>query len=283
MSARLTAKLFCLLISLLFINSKVLAAPIAYSADGTNLISIDLADGSSTSIGALGSSGDTEAMAVDPTSGILYLATDGGSLYTVDTTTGAATLVGSLGVSYGNGGMSFDQNGVGYLVTSGGLFTFNKATGAAALVGDGDYNNADIVEGLSSGAFVGTTLFAGPDNSTASNLYSIDLTTGDATIVGALGVTTGSQTGLTFDSASNLLYMLNEADSSVYAINYDTGAATFVATYSGNFESLALANPGNPAAILTTVTPVPTLPLIALGILGGLAGLLGVRQLSKVA
>ena len=244
------------------------SAPLAFTADGSNLLSLDIATGISTTIGALGITGDTEALAVDPTSGVLYLATDGGSLYTVDKASGSATLVGSLGVSYFNGGMAIDGSGNIFLVTDAGLFSVNKTTGAATQIGSpndaSSYNNNDVSQGLSSAAFVGNTLYAGPDRTTQHNLYSVNTATGHATTIGALGVnSSGAQTGMTYDANTDILYILIESKSRIYSVDYATGQATEISSYGGNFEGLALADPGNPAPMLINavepyVPPIPT-------------------------
>ncbi len=263
------------------VSMVVSADPIAYSADGSNLVEIDIATGASTVIGPLGINEDTEALAVDPTTDILYLATDSDSLYTIDTGTGAATLVGPLGVTYTNGGLSFDPSGTGYLVTSNGLFVLDKATGAATLIAS-DYGNVAVTSGLSSAAFVGSTLYAGPDNGSASNLYSVDVTTGVATTVGPLGFSSDNQTGLTYDAYADVLYMLDESTAGIYAVDYASGAATLLSTFSGNFEALALADPGNPAGeAATEAEPVPLLPAMALFALCSALGVTGASVLRR--
>ena len=76
-----------------------------------------------------------------------------------------------------------------FLVTNFGLFAVNKTTGAATQIGsplsDTSYNNDALATdtdngGLSSGAFVGNTLYAGPDNAAEDNLYSVNTATGHA-------------------------------------------------------------------------------------------------------
>lgn len=250
------------------------SAPLAFTADGSNLVSLDIATGNATIIGALGFTGDTEALAVDPTSGVLYLATDGNKLYTVDKDTGAGTEVGSLGVTYGNGGMAIDGSGNIFLVTSGGFFSVNKTTGAAVQIGSPNdatsYNNTAVTRGLSSGAFVGTTLYAGPDNQTEANLYTVDTTTGHATTIGSLGlsVDTVQQTGLTYDANTDTLYMLVERTKKIYSVDYATGQLTEISSFTGNFEGITLADPGDPmkAAVLPAI-PTPTLSSLMLFLL----------------
>ncbi|MFT6957084.1 MAG: hypothetical protein ACJAYC_002091 [Halieaceae bacterium] len=258
------------------------AQPLAYAESNGNLYSVDLATGVDTLIGDLGitdeDESDVEALAVDPTSGTLYLAADDGGLYTVDTGSGAATLIGLLGQESGNSGMAIDGSRNIYLVTSDGLLSVDKTTGAATVIAT-DYDNPDTTgEGLSGGAFVGSTLYGSPDNDAAPNLYSIDVTTGKATTIGPLGPgigIEGEQTGLTYDANTDTLYLLDEDTSSFYTVDYTTGAATLLSVFSRGFEGIALASAGNP----NLTVPVPTLPWLALAILSGLITLVGFRRL----
>jgi len=250
-------KQFLMAAMLVASSSTTQAGLIGYSVSGDgNLYSIDFDSGSTTLIGDLGFDGDFEALAFDPISSLLYTASDGDSLYTVDTVTGGASLVGSLGVEgYANGGMAFDGNGQGYLVTTSGLFSFDKSSGAASLIGDPS-PGIDF----SGGAFVGSLLYATPDNGDSDQLITLDLATGNQTNIGSLGVYLDDQTGLSYDAASDVLYMLNETDDSIYSLNRMTGAATLVTTFSGSFESLAIL-PSSPAA----VSSPGSLPLMGLG------------------
>ena len=257
------------------------AQPLAYAESKGNLYSVDLATGVDTLIGDLGitdDDDDVEALAVDPTSGTLYLAADNGGLYTVDTGSGAATLIGLLGQESLNSGMAIDGSGNIYLVTSDGLLSVDKTTGAATVISY-NYDNPDTTDGLSGGAFVGSTLYGSPDNEAAPNLYSIDVTTGKATTIGPLGSGIGiiedGQTGLTYDANTDTLYLLDEAKSSFYTVDYTTGAATLLSVFSRGFEGIALASPGNP----NLTVPVPTIPWLALAILSGLITLVGFRRL----
>lgn len=253
------------------------SAPLAFTADGSNLVSLDIATGNTTIIGALGFTGDTEALAVDPTSGVLYLATDGNKLYTVDKDTGAGTEVGNLGVIYTNGGMAIDGSGNIFLVTDRGFFSVNKTTGAAVQIGSPNdetalnntsYNNTAVTRGLSSGAFVGNTLYAGPDNDTEANLYTVDTTTGHATTIGSLGVDSTSQTGLTYDANTDTLYMLVETTKKIYSVDYATGQLTEISSFTGNFEGITLADPGDPMkAAVRPAIPTPTLSSLMLFLL----------------
>lgn len=271
---KLLKKLFFLIILLTGANNAV-AQLTGYSVVSDNLYSIDIATGAETLIGPLGVTGDFEALAFDPTSGVLYVAADGNSagasIHTVDIATGTATLVGAHGVSYTNGGMAFDSSGQGYLITSDGLFSFDKVTGVATFIGS-------FSSELSGGAFVGNTLYGTPDNGSTTDLVTIDTATATITSVGTLGVNVGEQSGLAYDSVSDFLYMLNETDSTIYSVNYNTGAASFVSTFTQNFESLAI-NGGVFSAvpqIIPTLTSVFSLSLLGFGVV--LIGFINIKR-----
>lgn len=124
----------------------------AVSVIGDGLIHINPVTGASTGTGTYGSGiGGVDAIAQDPTSGILYASTgyfyDGspGDVITIDVASGLATDTFtdlSPAVSCVIGGMSFDISGQGYVsfgqtscTQSGDVYTWNKVTNAIALVG----------------------------------------------------------------------------------------------------------------------------------------------------
>ncbi len=243
---------FLLIVVLLLLGiGRVCAEPLCYSIPDNSeyqLYSVDIATGDSTLVGPLGFTGDFEALAIDPTSGTLYSASDGDSLYSINTSTGAATLIGSLGVDYNNGGMAFDASGQGFLITNEGLYSFDKTTGTASFIGYDDIE-------LSGGSFVGNTLYGTGENGSTGNLESINTSTGAITSVGGLGFLPAEQTGLCYDAVTDTLYMLDEDTRSFYAVNYNTGAATLVSTFTEDlaFEGFAIYS-SLPAAAIPTLS-----------------------------
>ncbi len=144
-------------------------------------------------------------------------------LYTIDQTTGAATLVGATGHNIGDltnvgGGL------VGIDLTSNALVSLNSATGAAtgtvaitgtrgAITSVAWDNVTHVLYGDTTNAFSGSDL-----------LYTIDTTTGAATLVGALGATDLFGLGFGGDGA----LFASDTGGSVYGVNTTTGAASVI-------------------------------------------------------
>lgn len=70
----------------------------AFAVSGDDLLSVNLATGELTEIGALGVGG-LYGFAVDPTTGEFFAINPEGLFYSIDVTTGAATLVGDTGLN----------------------------------------------------------------------------------------------------------------------------------------------------------------------------------------
>jgi hypothetical protein len=170
-------------------------------ASNGNLLIIDPATGTGTIVGPL-RVGVVPALALDPTTGIMYAAAGGGnpSLYRVDPTTGATTLIGSVGLGVpAVGDIAFRADGILYAV-------------------------------------VDTTGDVGVGSDT---LATIDKTTGKATVIGPFGMCVQSfcaiegMEAIAFDTAGTLWGAVNLRGSSslpgLYKINPATGTATFFA------------------------------------------------------
>ncbi len=135
---------------------------------------------------------------------ILYTFTWGdGTLETFDaTSTSVPTAIGSMGFQAKFGGLAYDT----------------------------DNNTMYMVDGT------------GNDSTTDhSSLYSVNLTTGAATLIGSTGV--GAEvTGLTYDSANHTLYAAQDVSNApLLSLNIATGAATAVGTGITNGEVQNLA------------------------------------------
>jgi hypothetical protein len=138
--------------------------------------------------------------------GSAYIGGGASTLYTIDPTTGLATAVGT-GIGYDRvGAMDFDP-GTGILYGIGSntpntfsLITIDTATGLGTTVGNTVGNFQDI-NFRSDGTLFG---FAG------GALYTIDLMTGAATLVGSISSGIGNGNGLAFDPMDTL-YRINGA------------------------------------------------------------------------
>lgn len=194
---------------------------------GAELISIDLITGEYLTIGALGINDDYEGLAVNPLTDELFAAGDSSRrLYRIDSTTAAATLIGTMSGVGSEFGLSFDGAGNLYLIDGNNFFEVNADTAETRLINTGNYG-----DGLA--WHQGMMYSIGEDNS----LRSINVTTGAITVIGNLGISTGSQAGLT--STRNQLIGLSESGGKLFSINLETGQGTEVSTTRASIESLA--------------------------------------------
>jgi hypothetical protein len=143
--------------------------------EGTTLYQVSPADGSVTTVGTSSLSyydfGST-------TTGV-YGFDSTLNLYSVNTTTGATTLIGPTGISTGGSGAISASTGADVLYFtdgSGNLHSINTSTGTATEIGN---------TGAAFGAMVfeNGTLYAGTAGSSPYYLYTLNPTTGTATLV----------------------------------------------------------------------------------------------------
>ncbi len=175
------------------------------------------------------------------------------SLYSIHPSTGAGTLIGAInfnrvgaidfhpsGVLYGIGQKPSDNTPV--------LLTINLSSGAGTEVGPtGTTGNISDIAFRSDGV-----LFLYDAISPAHKVYTVDLTTGAATLVGNTGLAASSGNGIAF-GASNVLFHSNRNFS--HTLNQTTGAATQVSAMSFpgsctslGFRSRVAASVGHPAS-----------------------------------
>jgi hypothetical protein len=176
--------------------------------------------------------------------GTLYGTTAGsihsGSLYTINTSTGAGTLVGAL-VGASNSALKYAITGLAFQPGTGTLFgatsknstnspnslvTVNPATGAVTVIGA---FNIPTNQGPADLTFTpGGTLYGWiePD---ADELATINLSTGQATIVGPSGLSTFGS-GIASNSSGVLYYAGFGTGGALDTLNASTGAATTIAT-----------------------------------------------------
>lgn len=161
----------------------------AFDSGLARLARVNLTTGTVTSVGNPNWSGAPIVALESDANGTLYAANLNGNFYTVNKTTGGLTQLGSLGVA-GVRDFTFDGTGTLWAVANSRLYRVNPATGASIPGPQITGTNAEVmgimVDPLT-GAFYATTF------TSTSTFYSIDVTTGVATAVGAgLGVITSS-------------------------------------------------------------------------------------------
>ena len=265
-----------MLVSLFAISAN--AAPMAYSvnSDSGNLLTedslylIDLATGSDQMRGELisgiESRLDTEGLAIAPDGVLWGIDDDSRTLFPINTDSGAIKFQDEIplaGFQTGGGndfGMTFSCDSSLYIssVRTQTLYHLNM-DGSSEMIGAEGALGANIsaiaaigvptrLYGLGNGQF--------QDGATdAPNLYSINLATGVATIIGPLGNQAGeyNQAGLAFDADGSLWAITDrriinnsiaDLPSQILKIDVGTGAATMMSNTSEvGFESLAIAPP----------------------------------------
>ncbi len=171
--------------------------------------------GASTLVGALGFNLQEGDMTIDPVSGTMYVADGAGDvLYTVNKTTGAATLVGSFGAAGRDvSGLQFIGStlyGLALRDSNPDSFgTVNPLTGLFTAIGNTG-TNCGVIAALGRDPASGTT-FLGCASTAFGNdnqLYSMNLATGAATLVGPLTGVAASISG--FSTAGNPTILVPE-------------------------------------------------------------------------
>ena len=265
-----------MLVSLFAVSAN--AAPMAYSinSDSGNLVTedslfrIDLATGSNQIRGELISGIenrlDTEGLAIAPDGVLWGIDDDSLTLFPINTDSGAIKFQDEIplaGFQVGGGndfGMTFSCDNSLYIssVRTQTLYHLNL-DGSSEMIGAEGALGANIsaiaaigtptrLYGLGNGQFQdGTT--------DAPNLYSIDVATGVATLIGPLGAQADeyNQAGLAFNSDGSLWAITDrriinntiaDLPSQILKIDVNSGTATMMSNTSEvGFESLAIAPP----------------------------------------
>ncbi len=234
----------------------------AVADDDDVLTQVDETDASQTLIGTTTGAGSIEALAIDPSTGVVYAA-NASQLGTLDTGSGAFSALGSFGTGSGPlGNITFtDVDGLGFSGTSGILYgahrrggsdvllQINTATGAhvaGAFGGDdylvvsaGSYSEIDdlAIDPISGTVYAAANTGGGNDMA----LVTIDLTTGIATTIGDFETSGGTKVddmeGLGI-APNGVLYGSTGAngaaatDNRLWEVSKSTGIVTLIGAFS---------------------------------------------------
>jgi hypothetical protein len=179
---------------------------------------------------------------------------DASTLYTINTTTGAVTTVGATGFN-GVGSLAFAPDGVTLYGVSGNnsggghhLIRINTSTGVGTAVSGNVTGNSNIADIAFRSDGV---LFASGGSDGASPLYTINTTTGIATLIGTMA-NSGGGNALAFN-ASGTLYLCST--NALLTVNTTTAATTQVGqlNWEGNNFGGMKFQPGTGTLFLTDV------------------------------
>ena len=178
----------------------------------------------------------------------------GGGLYTIDHTNGNMTYIGNTSVGFQ--GIEYDDaSGLMYGTDGADLYTIDWTTGATTLIGSHNVGDTMIgIGGDGEGNLYGVTV----SFTAISDLYLIDLATGNATSLGSTGGQFLYAQDLAFDKDAGILYSAayfgDGTPPGLYEIDINTCAMTGWGDFPGGMEvtgfaiPYTLAEPGAPAA-----------------------------------
>ena len=170
-----------------------------------------------------------------------------GDLYEINPFDGSMSFIGSCG--YSIDGLAFDGTTM-YACAGTEFGTINLENGSAIIIGT--MGNTGYMIGMgcdSAGNIFGIDIIE-------DNLYSINSTTGAATIIGSLGIVLDEFTqDLDYDKDNDVLYLAGRVNnvSALYTINTSTGAATLVGPFMSGAKIEAFAIPYDGNVILNDV------------------------------
>jgi DNA-binding beta-propeller fold protein YncE len=214
---------------------------------GTGVWEISMTDASRVQIATLtGSPGTIGELTYDWANDVMYMSSSSNqNLMTVNPDTGAWTVIGQYGLGSNPvmHGLEY-HSGTGKLYAmSGGsshgyhLYDINKTTGAATLIGTSPLTSFHNLGYDSINNIMYMT------NSNTDSLYTLNLATGQPTLVGPLGTSTNPN-GLAFNHHTGTMYLVDNSTNNLYTVNLQTGAATVVGNLgTSNFLSLAYYRP----------------------------------------
>lgn len=157
----------------------------------------------------------------------------------VDLTTGALTSIGQLGSNAGvSAGFAYDSIAGKLYMTSTSLdsvFLIDMTNWSAKLIGPYGVGSTVVMHGLEWDWSTSTLYAAG----NAGDFYTVDTTTGQATLVGATGL--GSFQNLGYDPLFDVMYVTSSTSDSIYTIDRTTAVTTLVGAMTGSTNPNSLA------------------------------------------
>jgi hypothetical protein len=174
------------------------------------------------------------AGAIDPTNNTIgYMIDSGGIMYSFDVLTGVFTNLGNLGLPSGGGltGLEFDSSGTLYGVDALNLYTVDPSGPSATVVGPlGSAGGAGIAIALAIDDSGTGYIYDLVDDSS----YSVNLTTGAATLLGGLGFDANFGQGMYYDSLTDNVFLaafnFNTFLAELRVLDRTTGVATLIGT-----------------------------------------------------
>lgn len=234
------------------LEQRQLLSTILVATQPGNLYSVDTTTGTATLIGNMGNGVDQiGSYASSSLTGNLYAAD--ADLYQINPAAAAATDIGPTGVEIPS--LAVSPTGVIYGASTA-LYLFSTATGAATLVGNmglprvGSANSqtGDLAFDTSGNAYVAAQV---PNEPSGDQLFSLNTTTGAATLIGSIGFT--GVTGLARGD-DGLMYGVT-SDSKIITVDTSTGAGTFAANLTGTTGAITDA-----ASLVSQPPPASTPP-----------------------
>lgn len=172
---------------------------------------------------------------------MLVYEADTGALFDLDSTTGASNFrptgtFGLVGIEFGAGGTLYGLSGSSGVPVPNALFSINPTTGVPTFIGPTGLGL--ILEGGLAYNPANSTLYGLYDLATPfANVFSLDTTTGAATVLWGIPVAFRDLSAMAFDGAGNLI-MLDTDKDTVLRVDLLTG---------GVLAELPLIDSGNPA------------------------------------
>ena len=187
--------------------SKLFVISGSFAANPDTFATIDTTTGAATVIGHPNSNGaGWNGLAYNPATGKMYAVTgcpSGSSLYEIDQTTGAATLVGALTNETCTVAIAFDPAGnlFGLDIVSDGLYAIDAATANDSLIGSIGFN-ANYAQDMAFDESTGILYLAGFNLDVGGQfMYTVDTTSGLATLIGPIGSAFGEVDAMGIETA----------------------------------------------------------------------------------